>query len=101
MQVYNSNHPFVVSLDGLKEKELIFPGIQAFSKGNNKSITALSQGSREYPRKMIKANGKNFHIFESKNFRDVPNLHQDKTAMDLTRIEVKFLSASFWKKINP
>ena len=57
-----------------------------FKRGrhNNSSIFIISQDCYELPKRTIGANGNICHIFKPNNFRDVQNLYQDKTSMDMT-----------------
>ena len=39
-----------------------------------------------------------YHIFKPKILRDVQNLYQDKTSMDMTLIEFKLLTSTCWNE---
>ena len=44
----------------------------------------ISQDYYELPKRTIRANGNIYHIFKPNVFRDVINLYQDKSSMDMT-----------------
>ena len=99
-QDYHSDHPLVISLDVLNEKNWVFPDFKHFLN----VITNLLL----HPVKVLKnfrendeTNGNEFHIFESNLFRDVPNLYQDEAAMDVTHLALKLSLASCSKKYQP
>ena len=94
------NNSFII-LDDLNEKEINNDKIQAmFKRGrhNNLSIFIISQDYYELPKKTIRANGNIFHIFKPNNFRDVLNLYQDKSSMDMTLNEFKLLTSTCWNE---
>ena len=62
------------------------------SRRNNLSIFIISQDYYELPKKTIRANGNIYHIFKPDNFRDVQNLYQDKTFIDMTLDDYKYLT---------
>ena len=62
------------------------------SRHNILSIFIISQDYYELSKKTIRCNGKIFHIFKPNNFRDVQNLYQDKSSMDLTLNEFKLVT---------
>ena len=68
------------------------------SKHNNISNFIISQDYYELRKKTIRANGNNYRIFKPKRFRDVQNLCQDKTSMDMTLNEFKLLTSTCWKE---
>ena len=77
----------IIILDDLNEKEMNDPRVKAVfkrSRHNNLSIFIISQDYYELPKRTIRANGNIYHIFKPKNFRDVLNLYQDKSSMDIT-----------------
>ena len=77
------------------------PTVQAMfkrSRHNNLSIFIISQDYYELPKRTIRANGNIYHIFKPNNFRDVQNLHQDKTSMDMTPNEFKYLTSTCWNE---
>ena len=92
-------------LDGLNEKEMNDPRVQAFfkiSRQNILSIFIIFQDYNETPMRTIRANGNIYHIFELNNFRDVQNLFQDKISIDMTLNELKLLTSSCWnEKFQP
>ena len=88
-------------LDDLNEKEINNDKIQAmFKRGrhNNLSIFVISQDYYELPKGTIRANGNIYHLFKPNNFRDLINLYQDKTSMDMTLNEFKLLISTCWNK---
>ena len=98
-QEYENNS--IIILDDLNEKEINNDKIQAmFKRGrhNNLSIFIISQDYYELPKKTIRANGNIFHIFKPNNFRDVLNLYQDKSSMDMTLNEFKLLTSTCWNE---
>ena len=77
------------------------PRVQAMlkrSRHNNLSIFIISQDYYGLSKKTIRCNGKIFHIFKPNNFRDVLNLYQDKSSMDMTLNEFKLLTSIFWNE---
>ena len=48
--------------------------------------------------KTITANGNINRIFKSNNFRDVINIYQDKSSMDMTLNEFKLLTSTCWNE---
>ena len=81
------------------------PRVQAMFKRsthNNLSIFIISQDYYELPKRTIRANGKIYHIFKLNKFRDLLNLYQDKSSMDVTLKEFKFLTSTCWiEKYQP
>ena len=79
------------------------PTVQAMFKRSrhiNLSIFVTSQGYYELSKKTIRCNGNIFHIFKRNNFRDVLNLYQDKSSMDMTLNEFKLLTSTCWNDKN-
>ena len=68
------------------------------SRHNNLSIFIFSQDYYELFKKTIRCNGNIFHIFKPNNFRDVLNLYQDKSSMDMTLNEIKLLTSTCWNE---
>ena len=68
------------------------------SRHNNLSIFIISQDYYEHPRRTIRANGTNYHIFKPNSFRDVMNIYQDKSSMDMTLNEFKCLTSICWNE---
>ena len=68
------------------------------SRHNNLSIFVLSQDYYELSKKTIHCNGNIFHIFKPNKFRDVLNLYQDKSSMDMTLNEFKILTSTCWNE---
>ena len=65
---------------------------------NNLSIYIIRRDYSELPKRTIRANGNNYHIFKPNNFRDVQNLYQDKASRDMTLNEFKYLTNTCWKE---
>ena len=77
------------------------PRVQAMfkrSRQNNLSIFIISQDYYELSKKTIRCNGNIYLIFEPNNFRDVQNLYQDKTSMDMALNEFKYLTSTCWNE---
>ena len=77
------------------------PRVQAMFKRSrhyNLSILTIIQGYYDLSKKTIRCNGNIFHIFKPNNFRDVLNLYQDKSSMDMTVNEFKLLTSTFWNE---
>ena len=71
------------------------PRVQAmFKRSRHKtfSIFIISQEYYELPKRIFRANGNIYHIFEPNNFRDVQNFYQDKASMETTLSEFKNLT---------
>ena len=98
-QDYENNS--IIILDDFNQKETDDPRVQAMFKRprhNNLSIFIISQDYYELSKKTIRRNGNIFHIFKPNNFRDVINLYQDKSSLDMTLNEFKLLTSTCWKK---
>ena len=98
-QEYEKNS--IIILDDLNQKEMDDLRVQAFfkrSRHNNLSIFILSQDYYELSKKTIRCNGNIFHIFKPNNFREIVNLYQDKSCMDMTLNEVKLLTSTCWNE---
>ena len=98
-QEYENNS--IVILNDINEKGINKDKIQAmFKRGrhNNLSIFIISQDYYELPKRTIRANGNIYHIFKPNTFRDVQNLYQDKTSMDMTFNAFKLLTSTCWNK---
>ena len=77
------------------------PRVQAMfkrSRDNISTIFLISQDYYELSKKTIRCNSNIFHIFKPNNFRDVQNLYQDKSSMDMTLNEFKFLTSTCWNE---
>ena len=77
------------------------PRVQAMSKRSRhklSSIFILSQDYYELSRETIRCNGIIYHIFKPNSFRDVLNLYQDKSSMDMTLNEFKILIFTCWNE---
>ena len=75
------------------------PRVQALfkrSRRNNLSIFIISQDYYELPKRTIRSNGNIYHIFKPNIFRDVQNLYQDRTSMDMTLDEFEYLTSICW-----
>ena len=68
------------------------------SRHNNLSSFILSQDYYELSKKTTRCNGNIFHIFKPNNFKDVLNLYQDKSSMDMTFNEFKLLTSTCWNE---
>ena len=91
----------IIILDDLNEKEMNDPRVNAMFKRSrhiNLSIFIISQDYSELPKKTIRANGNIYRIFKLNNFLDVRIIYQDKTSMDMTLDEFKYLTSTCWKK---
>ena len=98
-QDYENNS--IIILEDLNQKEMDDSRVQAMfkrSRHNNLSIFIISQDYYELSIKTIRCNGNIFHIFKPTNFRDVLNLYQDKSSMDMTLNEVKLLTSTCWNE---
>ena len=98
-QEYENNS--IIILDDLNQKEMDDPRVQAMfkrSRHNNLSIFIISQDYYELSMKTIRCNCNIFHIFKPNNFRDVINLYQDKSSMDMTLNEFKLLTNICWNE---
>ena len=94
---YNS----IIILDDLNQKEMDDPRVQEMFKRsghNNLSIFIISQDYYELGKKTIRCNGNIFNIFKPNNFRDVLNLYQDKSSMEMTLNEFKLLTSTCWNE---
>ena len=91
----------IIILHDVNEKDMNDPRVQAMfrrSRHINLSIIIISQDYYELTKRTIRANGNNYHNFKPNNFRDVQNLYQDKTSMDMTLNEFKYLTSTCWNK---
>ena len=98
-QDYENNS--IIILDDLNQKEMDDPRVQAMfkrSRHNNLSIFIMSQDYYELSKRTIRCNGNIYHIFKPNNFRDVINLYQDKSSMDMTLNEFKLLTSTCWNE---
>ena len=98
-QDYENNS--IIILDDLNEKEMHDSRVQAmFKRSRHKllSIFILRQDYFELSKKTIRCNGNVFHIFKPNNFRDVLNLYQDKSSMDMNLNEFKLLTTTCWNE---
>ena len=91
----------IITLDDLNQKEMDDPRVQAMfkrSRHNNLSIFIISQDYYLLSKKTIRCNGNIFHRFKPNNFRDVLNLYQEKSSMDMTLKEFKLLTSTCWNE---
>ena len=66
------------------------------------SIFISNQAYYELRKRSTQANGRIYRIFKPINFRDVQNLYQHKSSMDMTLNEFKYSTCSCWdKKYQP
>ena len=68
------------------------------SRHNILSIFLISQDYYELSKRTIRCNGNIFHIFKPNNFRDVLNLYQDKSSMDMTLNDFNLLTSTCWNE---
>ena len=54
----------------------------------------ISQDYYELPKRTIRANGNIYHIFTPKNYRDVLNIYQDRSSMNMTLNEFRLLNST-------
>ena len=98
------NNSFII-LDDLNQKEMDDSRVQGMFKRcrhNNLSIFIISQDYYELSEKTIRCNGNIFLMFKPNNFRDVLNLYQDKSSMDMNLNEFKLLTSTCWnEKFQP
>ena len=74
------------------------PAMFKRSRHNNLSIFIISQDYYELPKRTIGANGNIYHIFKPNSFLDVRKICQDKTSMDMTLDECKYLTSTCWNE---
>ena len=95
----------IIILDDLNQKEKDDPRSQAMfkrSRHNNLSIFIISQDYYELGKKTTRCNGNIFHIFQPNSFRNVINLYQDNSSIDMTLNEFKLLTSTCWnEKYHP
>ena len=78
------------------------PAVFKKSRHNNLSNFLISQDYYDLPKRTIRAKGKTYHIFKPNSSRDVLNIYQDKSSMDMTLNEFKFLTSPCWyEKYQP
>ena len=70
------------------------------SRHNNLSFFIIRQDYYQLRKRTVRAKGNIYHIFKPNNFRDVQNLYQDKASMDMTLIDIKLITKTYWKKIS-
>ena len=77
------------------------PRVQAMfkrSRHNSLSIFIISQDYYELPKRTIIANENIYHIVKTNNFRDVLNIYQDKSSLDMSLNENEILTSTFWNE---
>ena len=62
------------------------------------SFFSISQDYYKLPKRTSRANGIIYHIFKPNNFRDVLNIYQDKSSMDMYLNEFNLLTTTCWNK---
>ena len=90
-----------IILEQLSEEGMNDPLVQAMfkrSRHNNLSIFIISQDYFELPKGTNRANGNIYQNFKPNKFRDIQNLYQDNSSMDMTLIEFKYLICKCWDK---
>ena len=90
-----------ILLNDPNEKEVNDPSVKAMfkrSRHNNLFIFIINQDYYDLPKRTIRANGNIYHIFKPNIFRDVLNLYQDKSSMDMTLNEFKLLTSTCWNE---
>ena len=93
----------IIILDDLNQKEMDDPRVQAMfkrSRHSSLSIFVISQDYYELGKKTIRCNGNIYHIFKPNNFRDVLNIDQDKSSMDMILNEFNLLTSTCWNEKN-
>ena len=91
----------IIILDDLNEKEMNDPRVPAlFKRSRHKNLSnfIISQDYYELPKRTIRANGNVYQIIKPNNFRVVQILYQDKTSMDMTLNEFKYLTSTCWNE---
>ena len=87
----------IIILDDHNERKMHDPQVQAMfkrSRHNSLSIFIISQDYYDLTKKTIRANGNIYHIFKANNFEHVQKLYQDKSSMDMTLDEFKYLTST-------
>ena len=90
-----------IFLEDLSEKQMNDPRVQAMfkqSRHKNLSIFIISHDYHGLPKKTIRASGNTYHIFKLNHFRDVKNTYRDKSSVDMTFIEFRYLTNTCWVK---
>ena len=87
----------ILIADDLNERQMVDTRVQSMLK---RSIFIISQDYYELPKKTIRANGNIYHILKANTLRDIQNLRQDKTIMDMTPNLFKYQSSSYLSEKN-
>ena len=97
----NENNSNII-LDNLNEKKINNDKIQAMFKRGRHNLSIfffiISQDYFELPNRTIRAKENIYHIFKPNNFRDVLNIYQDKSSMDMTLNKFNLLTSTCWKE---
>ena len=86
-------------MDDLNEKETNDPRVQAKfkrSRHNNLSTFIISQDYYELPKRTFRADSNIYHILKRSTYSDGHILDQDKSSMDMTFCEFKYLPSTRW-----
>ena len=69
---------------------------------NNSSMFKIGKDYYELPKKMIRANGNIYHIFQANKFRDFQVFYQYNASRAMTLNEFKILTGICWdRKTQP
>ena len=68
------------------------------SRHNNLSIFIIGQDYYELTKRTIRTYGNIYHIFKPNNFRDVSNIYQGESSMNITLNEFKLLTYNCWNE---
>ena len=74
------------------------PREQAMFKRSRHKIFIISQDYYEVPKRAIRAKGNIYNIISPNSYRDVQNLYQDKSSLDMTPKEIKLSTNTCWDK---
>ena len=90
----------IVKLDDLNEKRNDSTVQGEFKRSRHKhlSTSVINQDYHELPKKSVRANGNIYHIVKPNNFRDVQNIYQVKSSMDMTLHKIKHFTSLCWDK---
>ena len=82
----------------MKKKRTILEYKQCSKGLDIKFFFKLSQDYYELPKRTIRANENIYHKFKPNNVRDVLNIYQDKSSMDMTLNEFKLITSTCWNE---